>query len=514
MLRFRNKVTAAVLSAALFAAMVCAPSLTEPAFAASDKGLSVNSAVMRTGSTLKLKVKGAKKDVKWKTSDKKIATVKSVKGKYGQTAVIKAGKKAGKCRITVKYGKKKQTCTIRTIKLSKATKELTASVKAGKAKRAGGGTAFRKAAADFSFEILRQTAAQDAAEGKTVNTLVSPDSILTALVMVENGAKGKTLREMQDALSGGISVSDYNRYLSGLNYRLTSSKTVKYHVANSIWTRKGAVRLKKKFLKKNKTYHNAQIFSAPFSKATVKDMNRWVEGNTSGMIKKILSRLTKDDRVVLINAIAFEGRWTQEFSDPQKELFTTDKGASKKVDTLLQRDRMDYITVNGGKGFAKPYRGGKIAFVGLLPPEGSTVDEYLAGLKGSEFITAWKGRKSRLLDISVPEFKYDYSASMAVPLKRMGMRTAFTDSANLSGMIASSSPEKGIRIDDVLHKTHIELDKHGTKAAAATAVIAKSGCAPLKEEVTEIHLDRPFVYVLVDTKTGIPLFAGILRYVK
>lgn len=511
MLRFSKRVLSVILSAVIFAALIYIPVITGPAFASSDKGLSERNVVMRTGSTVKLKVNDPGKTVKWKTSDKKIARIKTVKGKYGQTAVIKAGKKAGKCKITVRYGKKKQVCTIRTIKLSKSTKELTASIKAGKADRANGGARFRKSAAEFSFEILRQTAAEDAAKGKSVNTLVSPDSILTALVMTENGAKGKTLKEMQNVLSGGISVSDYNRYLSKLNYRLTSSKYVKYHIANSIWSRKGEVRLKKKFLKKNKTYHNAQIFSAPFNKTTAGDMNRWVEGNTGGMIKKIIDRLTKDDKIVIINAIAFEGNWAQKFPDPRKDTFTTDRGVSKKVKTLHEKGWMDYLTVNGGKGFSKLYSGGNIAFVGLLPPEGSTVDEYLEGLKGKEFIAAWKARKSRLLDISVPEFKYDYSASMAAPLKRMGMKRLFSDNAQLSGMLASTSSAQGIHVDDVIHKTHIELDKNGTKAAAVTAVIAKSSSAPIKEEVTEVHLNRPFVYMLVDTKTGIPLFAGILR---
>jgi len=70
-------------------------------------------------------------------------------------------------------------------------------------------------------------------------------------------------------------------------------------------------------------------------------------------------------------------------------------------------------------------------------------------------------------------------------------------------------------IDDVLHKTHIELDKNGTKAAAATAVIAKDGSAPpQQEETVEIKLDRPFVYALVDTETGIPLFIGTVNSVK
>ncbi|MBR4090031.1 MAG: proteinase inhibitor I4 serpin, partial [Mogibacterium sp.] len=155
--------------------------------------------------------------------------------------------------------------------------------------------------------------------------------------------------------------------------------------------------------------------------------------------------------------------------------------------------------------------GRQIAFVGLLPPEGSSADKYLQGISGSDFVSAWNSRTVRLLDISVPEFKYDYDASMADPLRKMGMVSAFSTSADFSGMIYPDLSTPGIHIDDVIHKTHIELDKNGTKAAAATAVIMKAGSVMREEEAIEVHLDRPFVYALVDTKTGIPLFAGILR---
>ena len=60
--------------------------------------------IVRVGSRVKLKVKNTKKTVKWKTSNKKIATV-SKKG------VVK-GKSDGNCKITAKVGKKKIKCEV------------------------------------------------------------------------------------------------------------------------------------------------------------------------------------------------------------------------------------------------------------------------------------------------------------------------------------------------------------------------------------------------------------------
>ncbi|MDO5138663.1 MAG: serpin family protein [Oscillospiraceae bacterium] len=507
-----NKNIRMILSVFIAVAMLA----VSPCMAASEQEgipsktvISQSSAVVENGKTVKLTVKKPDAKVRWKTSNEDIAYVKTVKGKKGQTAVIKAGKKAGVCKITAKVGNKKLTC--RVIRLSNSTKDLTATVKADEADRLGASSKFKRSAADFSFELLRKTVETDAAKGKTVNTLISPDSILSALVMTENGAKGKTLTEMQDVLSGGISVDDYNKYLSGMNHRLTSSKNVRYSVANSIWTRNKGIKIRKNFLKKNKTYHNAQVLKAPFNNKTVQDMNNWVSGNTEGMIKKIIDQLDPNDKVVLINAIAFIGNWEEKFSDPVKKDFTTDSGKTKKTDTLCQRERMEYLEVNGGKGFVKYYKGREIAFVGLLPPEGVSVNEYLDGLSGKKYMSAWKSKEYKPLDITVPEFKYDYDTSLKESLQKMGMKRAFSDTANFSGMFVKSSPEQELHIDDVLHKTHIELDKNGTKAAAVTAVIMKDASVIVDDEYIDVHLDRPFVYALVDAKTGIPLFTGIFR---
>ena len=68
-------------------------------------------------------------------------------------------------------------------------------------------------------------------------------------------------------------------------------------------------------------------------------------------------------------------------------------------------------------------------------------------------------------------------------------------------------------VDRVIHKTHIELDRNGTKAAAATAVVAKESSAYMESPI-EIRMDRPFVYALVDNETGIPLFIGSVKTLK
>ncbi len=93
----------------------------------------------------------------------------------------------------------------------------------------------------------------------------------------------------------------------------------------------------------------------------------------------------------------------------------------------------------------------------------------------------------------------------------MGIKTAFTDSANFSMMANPTPGTPALKISKVLHKTHIELDENGTKAAAATAVVMEKATAIFGNDPIKLTFDRPFVYALVDTSTGVPLFIGEVR---
>ena len=69
-----------------------------------------------------------------------------------------------------------------------------------------------------------------------------------------------------------------------------------------------------------------------------------------------------------------------------------------------------------------------------------------------------------------------------------------------------------LKIDSIIHKSHIEVDRKGTKAAAVTKAIACCGCA-YGYKVKEVCLDRPFAYAIMNSKTGQPVFVGVCNYI-
>ncbi|NLD16357.1 MAG: hypothetical protein GX666_02095 [Tissierellia bacterium] len=62
-------------------------------------------------------------------------------------------------------------------------------------------------------------------------------------------------------------------------------------------------------------------------------------------------------------------------------------------------------------------------------------------------------------------------------------------------------------MSSIIHKTYISVHELGTEAGAVTAVIMEATSMPI-EEPKEVFLNRPFVYMIIDTENNVPLFLG------
>ena len=349
------------------------------------------------------------------------------------------------------------------------------------------------------------------------NILISPFSISMALGMTENGANGQTLSEMEQYANGGLSSQELNSIMYALSQNMSSSEDVNWNVANSIWFNDdGFLSIRDSFLQDVVTYYNPEVFKAPFDNNTTDDINKWVDNETYGMISKILDKVDPDTKMYLINAIAFDGEWFEEYSEDdiyENMTFTNLNGTTSEV-TMMYSDEYKYFVLGNGQGFVKPYKGGEYSFVGILPKEGVTPEEYLNELaaSGEDFSKAVREASNEDVRVGMPEFSFDYYTELGKAYQKMGMTTPFTEgAADFSKMMES---EDGVNynvwIGNILHKTHIDVDRKGTKAAAVTVVEMK--CEAVMEvepnEVKVINLNRPFVYAIVDNNTGMPLFLG------
>ena len=340
------------------------------------------------------------------------------------------------------------------------------------------------------------------------NTLISPLSLFYALAMTGNGARGETLQQMETVL--GMPVASLNPYLEGYSAQITQNQG-SLKLANSIWfTDDKRFAVEKPFLQTVADYYDAGIYQVPFDEVTCRDINAWVKEKTDGMIPQILDQIPDDAVMYLVNALAFEAKWAETYDQSQvmDGEFTTEDGQKQAVQ-MLHSEESFYLDMGSAIGVMKMYEGSDYAFVALLPND-CTVEELVNSLDGTQLVQLLENPTKTTVLTAIPKFETAYGTEMSDILENMGMTHAFDGNlADFSGL--GSSAAGNIFIGRVLHNTFLSLGEQGTKAGAATVVEMRDECAVVYPEDTKtVFLDRPFVYMIVDTSSWTPLFLGTM----
>ena len=370
------------------------------------------------------------------------------------------------------------------------TKKVTANNVSGK----NADDTFINAQADFAVNLFKKNVSVD----KNKNVLISPLSATLALAMTFNGADGETKKEFE-RLMGNITVEQLNEYLYSYINNLDDSE-IKLNIANSIWIKNG-FNVKEDFLKANKNYYNSEVFGADFNSDTVNDINKWASDNTDDMINKLLSDddITKDTVMCLINALLFDADWENQYSHTDAtQTFTNINGEKKTVQTL-KCSAYTYYDNEKATGFKKNYANNNFSFVALLPD--GNINDYVSNLNGKELLETLNNPQEVTANTQMPEFTYECNYDMINLLSPLGVVSAFDESKADFSKISND-----LYISKSIQKTKISVNEVGTKAAAVSTTFMTKGF--MSDREYEVVLDRPFIYMIVDNRTNLPICIG------
>lgn len=356
------------------------------------------------------------------------------------------------------------------------------------------------------------------------NLFVSPYSISQALAMTYAGANGETATQMADTLHFTLDQDAVPGAFQTLNDDLVTRGTADaseygdparaLNIANGLWGEQ-TVPFSAQFSEQLAEYYGSPLQPADFKndpEGVRTAIEAWVADHTEGRIDGIVPEgaLTPDSRLVLANAIYFYGGWQHSFSESATADgdFHLAGGSTASVPFMYQQEELAYVDAGTFQLVDLPYQGSGLAFTVILPDDGQ-FDAVEAGLDVATLDVAISQLSGQKVDLYLPKFEFDYTASLAQTLAAMGMTDAFDpNAADFSGMLGEGAPDPLV-ISDVLHKAFISLDETGTEAAAVTAVIMAAGAgAPTDDEPIEMRVDRPFIFLIRDTQTGAILFIG------
>ena len=350
------------------------------------------------------------------------------------------------------------------------------------------------------------------------NLVISPWSVAVALAMTREGAAGRTASEMDTVLHGtglGPGLSRLDQALAdrvGQRPNATDELgTVGLETANSLWGQQGFT-WQPDFLEALAADFAAGMHTVDYRTdaggATTR-INAWTADRTHDRIKHLIPDRVLDEmtRLVLVNAIWFKAPWFEAFepSATADRVFHRADGSTVQAPTMANpQSQAGYGQGPGWVGASMPYAGRDLAMAvvvatgdtALSTVEASLADGGLARMLGSF-------THDGTVDLQLPRWTARTSVALRKVLGELGMPTAFSDQADFSGM----TTDDALQIQDALHQGFIAVDEEGTEAAAATAVVMRT-TSGLAGPVRVVHADRPFLYVVYDVATRVPLFLG------
>ena len=371
---------------------------------------------------------------------------------------------------------------------------------------------------DFSLDLFRRAAENGE------NFVMSPLSAATALAMTGQGAGGETAAQIEAVLgtageSGSLDscaqwLKEYQETV------LQPQEGVEVSCANAVWLRDAdRLQVSEDYLQRVRYFFDADVYKAPFDRRTVKEINRWCSQKTDGRIREMLQEIQDSDVFYLLNAIAFDGKWETPYEkeDLREESFTcetdptsghadgdADPAPVREV-SMMYSTEWGYLTGAHAVGVMKPYKSG-FSFVGILPEAGMPMKEFLASFDGDAWTELLESRTETAVVCGIPEFRTDSSMSLKDTLQAMGVTDLFdAERADLRDLAVSEAGN--IWINKALQRTVIEVDRHGTKAASISLFGGNDSAAPME---TEVILNRPFVYAVVDDQSHLPVFLGVM----
>ena len=342
------------------------------------------------------------------------------------------------------------------------------------------------------------------------NVFYSPYSISAALAMTYEGAEGKTAEEMKSVFhfpENNILRPNFAAIYNDIN---NGAEDYELRTGNALWVQQDFPFLTD-YTSRVEKYYGGKAANLDFVKENEKSrqtINSFIGEQTNNKIKDLIPTgfLNTMTRLVLTNAIYFKGTWQWEFdtSDTRDSEFKiTPTNIVKTPMMNMDPDKVSFNYADTGdlQILELPYKGDEISMLVLLPSENlDAIENTLTVEKLNEYKS--KMKETKLDSISLPKFDFDTKYFMKDVLSALGMPTAFSESADFSGMTG----KRDLFISFVIHQAYVKVDEKGTEAAAATAAGMEKTTSVMPR--TDFRADHPFIFLIQEKDTGNILFFG------
>lgn len=344
-------------------------------------------------------------------------------------------------------------------------------------------------------------------KANTTNACYSPVSLYFALALAGSGANGKTKNELLGLL-GILSVAKLSEQSSNLYRRLyVDNEITQLKVANSLWLddeyHGEPVHFKEPFTLNAVDSFYASLFKVDFAEeSTSQAMAKWIADSTNQTLNPTFEP-NPEIIMSIINTIYFRDEWITAFD-----------ASLTHPDTFHLADGQDVICefINRGNGLGEFSKGdgftrsalplkSNASMIFVLPDPEVDLTDLLSSSAMLKDVFEGGQQAYGQVTWKFPKFTCDSQFELVDTLKALGVRAAFEQTADFSGITDHLA-----FISSIVQNTHIAVDEKGVEASAFSKIDYYGAAKP--EGQADMILDRPFLYG-IRSATGQLLFIGI-----
>ena len=359
---------------------------------------------------------------------------------------------------------------------------------------------------EFATEFLKLE------DNNKQNMVYSPLSIKYALNLLNDGADGNTRTQIENVI-GDLSLTKYNNIENVLS------------MANAVFIRDTYEKdVKEEYKKRVEKNYNSEVKIDAFKSAN--NINKWIEKKTFGRINNLIRDevvQNPDMKMILVNSLAIDMEWKEKFDGKETirgGKFYKEDGTEIEVAMMTKKTNGDDVAYYKDSNVTsltmdlKEYNNTQLQFVAIMPNE--ELSNYISKVSAEDInkVINKSTNASELkneLEISIPRFSTDYEVNLNDDLKKLGINDAFSETtADFSRMTSMTNDNNRLHVDQVLHKTNIDFTENGTKAASTTVIVMLDRAMMMEEKVEKISINKPFLYLIRDKKTGEIWFIGTI----
>ncbi len=382
--------------------------------------------------------------------------------------------------------------------------EADADADGGSAQEVGGAGAVLDLPFESTPGVSEAAAASEALAWRLIgnldgpNRVTSPSSLAMNLAMLGEGAVGPSAESIDEAL--GLAGDERSKAFGALRQSLLGYESLPAEVdANNppetpIVHQAGRVvaidwPVEQPFLDRARTFYDASATQVPRESAQA-DLDEWVRRNTAGLIEKSGIEVTPETKAVLQDAVLFAASWRQEFTGRSTGPFLTPEGEEKVA----------YVSGSQNAQWAdgERWRAVRLAYddalaADVILPDVGVAPEQLTAEELAEAGRALGAAEPKDDEVTMPSFDLAAKTNLLRSLPEV-------DLSHLDGIFPEGEVEQWVQ------QVRLQVNAKGTVGAAVTeaAVRTSAGGPP------PFVVDRPYVFRVVDTRTGWPLFLAVI----